>query len=94
MESAFGSLHENTRLFRQKLTELSSEIVSDKSKLPCAIKMSHFLSQQCEASLQFLLSLCQQKLFRDRVLKNKVQNFTLGISSLAISSSFCLLFNE
>jgi hypothetical protein len=75
VESAFGSLHENTRLFRQKLTELSynCEVVfGGKSKLPDAVKVCHFLSQQCEASLQFLLSLCQQKLFRDRVLKNKV----------------------
>ncbi|XP_078170468.1 sequence-specific DNA binding transcription factor ATNDX isoform X2 [Carex rostrata] len=83
VESAFGSLHENTRLFRQKLTELSSEIVADQSKLPDAMKVSHFLSQQCEASLQFLLSLCQQKLFRDRVLKNKELCKNGGILSLA-----------
>ncbi|MCD9559496.1 hypothetical protein HAX54_017457 [Datura stramonium] len=30
------------------------------------------LCQQCEASLQFLQSLCQQKLFRERLVKNKV----------------------
>ncbi|KAJ3709256.1 hypothetical protein LUZ61_012961 [Rhynchospora tenuis] len=83
VESAFGSLHENTRLFRRKLTQLSGEIASDKSKLPNAVKVSHFLSQQCEASLQFLLSLCQQKPFRDRVLRNKELCKNGGILSLA-----------
>ncbi|KAL5055962.1 hypothetical protein RYX36_036644 [Vicia faba] len=31
----------------------------------------YFLCQQCEASLQFIQSLCQQKLFRERLLNNK-----------------------
>jgi hypothetical protein len=32
----------------------------------------YFLCQQCEASLQFIQSLCQQKLFKERLLNNKV----------------------
>ncbi|KAL9683749.1 hypothetical protein QQ045_021174 [Rhodiola kirilowii] len=31
----------------------------------------NYLGQQCEASLQLLASLCHQKLFRERILKNK-----------------------
>ncbi|KAK7852782.1 nodulin homeobox [Quercus suber] len=34
-------------------------------------RMVNFLCQQCEASLQFLQSLCQQKMFRERLLRNK-----------------------
>lgn len=34
--------------------------------------------QQAEAALQFLHSLCQHKLFRDRVAKNKV-SLMLGV---------------
>jgi hypothetical protein len=35
-------------------------------------RVVYFLCQQCEASLQFLQSLCQQKLFKEHLLKNKV----------------------
>ncbi|KAJ3681095.1 hypothetical protein LUZ60_015584 [Juncus effusus] len=83
VESAFGSLHQNTRLFNQKLLELSEKVNSDGSALSDAIKTAKFLSQQCEASLQFLLSLCQQKAFRDRVLRNKELCKNGGILSLA-----------
>ncbi|KAI7982305.1 Nodulin homeobox [Camellia lanceoleosa] len=37
----------------------------------CTEGTLNYLSQQCEASLQFLQSLCQQKLFRERLVKNK-----------------------
>ncbi|CAL0324235.1 unnamed protein product [Lupinus luteus] len=34
-------------------------------------RVVYYLCQQCEASLQYLQSLCQQKLFKERLLKNK-----------------------
>ena len=37
-----------------------------------AEQMVNYLCHQCEASLQFLQLLCQQKLFREQLLSNKV----------------------
>lgn len=37
-----------------------------------AEQVVYYLCQQCEASLQCLQSLCQQKLFKEHLLKNKV----------------------
>ncbi|KAK4357315.1 hypothetical protein RND71_022925 [Anisodus tanguticus] len=43
------------------------------------------LCQQCEASLQFLQSLCQQKSFRERLVKNKELSSKGGVLLLAQS---------
>lgn len=59
-----------------------------------AEKAVHFCFQQCEASLQFLHSLCQNKSFRERLLKNKVS--TISFKKITFSSSFiifCFLLN-
>ncbi|WJX51971.1 hypothetical protein P8452_38124 [Trifolium repens] len=45
----------------------------------------YFLCQQCEASLQFIQSLCQQKLFKERLLNNKELCEKGGILFLAQS---------
>lgn len=42
-----------------------------------AERVVYYLCQQCEASLQFIQSLCQQKLFMERLLKNKVSSLNL-----------------
>jgi hypothetical protein len=42
-----------------------------------AERVVFYLCQQCEASLQFLQSLCQQKSFKERLLRNKVSKLNL-----------------
>ncbi|XP_020099850.1 nodulin homeobox isoform X3 [Ananas comosus] len=83
MDVTFNSLHEDIRILRTKLSTLTDEVLLDKSSLPAALRTAHYICQQCEASLQFLLSLCQQKSFRDRVLRNKELSKNGGILSLA-----------
>lgn len=72
MDAAFDAVHEDIRILGIKLQLFNSELLSNKSNLPAAERTAHYICQQCEASLQFLLSLCHQKLFRDRLLRNKV----------------------
>ncbi|XP_072994721.1 nodulin homeobox isoform X1 [Typha latifolia] len=83
MDVAFESLHEDIRILSVKLSTLPNEVSCNESSLPAAVRSFHYICQQCEASLQFLLSLCQQKLFRDRVLRNKELCQNGGILSVA-----------
>jgi hypothetical protein len=69
MDVAFDSLHEDMRILSARLLTYDTKAFSAG---PFDSQLTHFICQQCEASLQFLLLLCQQKLFRDRILKNKV----------------------
>jgi hypothetical protein len=69
MDVAFDSLHEDMRILSARLLTYDSKAFSAG---PFDSQLTHFICQQCEASLQFLWLLCQQKLFRDRILKNKV----------------------
>ncbi|CAL9114770.1 unnamed protein product [Musa textilis] len=85
MDAAFAAVHEDIRILGIKLQLFNSELLSNKSNLPAAEQTAHYICQQCEASLQFLLSLCQQKLFRDRLLRNKELCKHGGILSLAYS---------
>lgn len=59
MEAAFGAVYASIKFLNLMLSSEHEQIV-------------HSLCQQCEASLQFLQLLCQQKLFRERLLRNKV----------------------
>jgi hypothetical protein len=76
MDVAFDSLHEDVRLLSIRLSSMGFGFFPVGS---LESRLAHFICQQCEASLQFLLSLCQQKLFRDRILKNKVSPIFRGI---------------
>uniref|UniRef100_A0A0E0KZD5 Nodulin homeobox n=1 Tax=Oryza punctata TaxID=4537 RepID=A0A0E0KZD5_ORYPU len=69
MDVAFDSLHDDVRSLSHRLSTLSTNTFPVG---PFDSRLTHFICQQCEASLQFLLLLCQQKLFRDRILKNKL----------------------
>jgi hypothetical protein len=69
MDVAFDSLHEDVRQLSFRLSSMGLDTFSVG---PLECRLIHFICQQCEASLQFLLFLSQQKLFRDRILKNKV----------------------
>ncbi|KAF8672999.1 hypothetical protein HU200_049070 [Digitaria exilis] len=80
MDVAFDSLHEDVRLLSIRLSSTGCSATPVDS-LEC--RLAHFICQQCEASLQFLLLLCQQKLFRDRILKNKELSRNGGILSLS-----------
>ncbi|XP_051192258.1 nodulin homeobox isoform X1 [Lolium perenne] len=82
MDVAFDSLHEDTRILSVRLSALSTK---DIPVGPFDSQLTYFTCQQCEASLQILLSLCQQKLFRDRILKNKELCRNGGILSLSLT---------
>ncbi|KMS96882.1 hypothetical protein BVRB_7g180730 isoform A [Beta vulgaris subsp. vulgaris] len=56
-------------ILQNKLSEAENDFHS-KSSLT-AERVVNFCCQQCEASLQFLQSLCQNKSFRERILRNK-----------------------
>ncbi|KAJ6827290.1 nodulin homeobox isoform X1 [Iris pallida] len=95
IDVAFDAVHADIRLLQSKLSALSNDILSKSSSLPAAERTASYLCQQCEASLQFLLSLCQQKMFRDRLLKNKelckngsILSLTRTILKLKVSDSF------
>uniref|UniRef100_A0A0D9WDK8 Nodulin homeobox n=1 Tax=Leersia perrieri TaxID=77586 RepID=A0A0D9WDK8_9ORYZ len=80
MDVAFDSLHDDVRSLSHRLSTLSTDTFPVG---PFDSRLTHFICQQCEASLQFLLLLCQQKLFRDRILKNKELSRNGGILSLS-----------
>ncbi|CAI0541309.1 unnamed protein product [Linum tenue] len=69
MDAAFGAVRVAVRSLQGKL---SAQITSfQMTSNPTVEQTANFLCQQCEASVQFLHSLCQQKLFRERILRNK-----------------------
>ncbi|KAL0919294.1 hypothetical protein M5K25_011380 [Dendrobium thyrsiflorum] len=83
MDVAFDSVQATFRLLHMELSMLNHNVLGNSSSLCIAEKTASFIFQQCEASLHYLLSLCQQKLFRDRLLKNKELCKNGGILSLA-----------
>lgn len=64
MDAAFGAVHVIVMFLQIKL----SDQLTDE-------QVVNYICQQCEASLQFLQSLCQQKSFREHLLRNKVSNY-------------------
>ncbi|CAJ2678764.1 unnamed protein product [Trifolium pratense] len=83
MDVAFGSVRvvvrclEITLIACYKDSAMESNLSSE--------QVAYFLCQQCEASLQFIQSLCQQKLFKERLLNNKELCEKGGILFLAQS---------
>lgn len=69
MDAAFGSVRMVVSFLENTLVAYHEDI-SVESNLT-AEQIVYYLCQQCEASLQFLQSLCQQKSFKERLLKNK-----------------------
>ncbi|KAG0480473.1 hypothetical protein HPP92_011331 [Vanilla planifolia] len=82
MDVAFDAVQASVRLLCMKLTMLQHDILCNSFSLSTSEKIATYTCQQCEASLQYLLALCQQKLFRDRLLKNKELCKNGGILSL------------
>ncbi|KAG8656856.1 nodulin homeobox isoform X2 [Manihot esculenta] len=69
MDAAFRAVNVAIRFLQVKLSAQHADFNMGSS--PTAEQVVNYLCQQCEASLQFLQTLCQQKLFRERLLRNK-----------------------
>ncbi|XP_042035003.1 nodulin homeobox-like isoform X5 [Salvia splendens] len=69
MEAAFSAVCVDVKFLQTKLSAQHGD--SSGSASPTAEETLNHLCQQCDSSLQFLQSLCQQKLFRECVVKNK-----------------------
>ncbi|XWS09643.1 hypothetical protein CRYUN_Cryun39dG0007200 [Craigia yunnanensis] len=83
MDVACRAVHLVVRFLQNKLSAQHSDICAKSS--PTSESMVNYLFQQCEASLQFLQLLCQQKPFRERLLRNKELCGKGGILFLAQS---------
>ncbi|XP_022735159.1 nodulin homeobox-like isoform X4 [Durio zibethinus] len=83
MDVACRAVHLVVRFLQNKLSAQRSDICAKSS--PTAESMVNYLCQQCEASLQFLQLLCQQKPFQERLLRNKELCRKGGILFLAQS---------
>lgn len=64
------------------LSSLNTDILNGKFTHVTAERKANSICQHCEASLQFIVSLYQQKMFRDRVLLNKVCSISMYIGLL------------
>uniref|UniRef100_A0A2P2LQ07 Uncharacterized protein LOC105650070 isoform X2 n=1 Tax=Rhizophora mucronata TaxID=61149 RepID=A0A2P2LQ07_RHIMU len=69
MDVAFGAVNVAIRFLQIKLLTHNLDYTNPG---PTPEQLIIYLCQQCEASIQFLQSLCQQKFFRERLLRNKV----------------------
>ncbi|KAH6813999.1 hypothetical protein C2S51_023017 [Perilla frutescens var. frutescens] len=69
MEAAFAAVCIDVKFLQTKLSAQQDDSTANTS--PTAEETLNHLCQQCDSSLQFLQSLCQQKLFRECVVKNK-----------------------
>lgn len=70
MDAAFTALCADIKFLQSRLSVEHPDSFADSTSK--AVEILNHLCQQCEASLQFIQSLCQQKVFRERLLKNKV----------------------
>ncbi|KAL6968400.1 hypothetical protein U1Q18_034200 [Sarracenia purpurea var. burkii] len=69
MDAAFAALCVDIKFLQFRLSGQCTDLRTKSSGN--AEGTLNYLCQQCEASLQFLQSLCQQKSFRERLVKNK-----------------------
>uniref|UniRef100_A0A5B6ZTY9 Homeobox domain-containing protein n=1 Tax=Davidia involucrata TaxID=16924 RepID=A0A5B6ZTY9_DAVIN len=95
MDAAFAAVRIDIKFLQVKLLAQCTDSYT-KSNSATEETLNH-LFQQCEASLQFLQSLCQQKLFRERLVKNKELCGKGGVLLLAraiLSLNIAPLFRE
>lgn len=71
MDAAIGAVCVDIKLLQIRLSAQHSDS-SSKSSPTTADEILDHLCQHYEASIQFLMLLCQQKLFREHLVKNKV----------------------
>ncbi|KAL4205525.1 hypothetical protein AMTRI_Chr01g137730 [Amborella trichopoda] len=95
MNASFDALRVDIGLLQMTLSSLNTKVTEKKTSFSVAERAVNIIAQQCEASLQILQSLCQQKLFRERLLKNKdlckngsILSLVLAILRLNISRHF------
>ncbi|XP_059429522.1 nodulin homeobox-like isoform X2 [Corylus avellana] len=69
MDAAFGAVRTAVGFLEIKLSAHHADFCTNSNLT--AEQVVNYLCLQCEASLQFLQSLCQQKMFRERLLRNK-----------------------
>ncbi|KAL2535344.1 sequence-specific DNA binding [Forsythia ovata] len=69
MEAAFTAVCKDIKFLQTKLSAERAE--PSRNISPTNEETLNHLCQQCESSLKFLHSLCQQKLLRERIVKNK-----------------------
>ncbi|KAG8389413.1 hypothetical protein BUALT_Bualt02G0226800 [Buddleja alternifolia] len=69
MDATFSAVCIDVKFLQTKLSV--EQVDSSANTTPTAEETLNHLCQQCDSSLQFLQSLCQQKLFRERIVKNK-----------------------
>lgn len=72
MDASFAAVCMDVKFLQTKLSAEAGE--SSANTTPTAEETLNHLCQQCDSSLQFLQSLCQQKVFRECIVKNKVPN--------------------
>ncbi|XP_021896883.1 nodulin homeobox isoform X1 [Carica papaya] len=70
MDVAFGAVHTVIRSLQSKLSASHTDHCTELNL--AGEHVVNYLCQQGEASLQCLLAMCQQKVFRERLVKNKV----------------------
>lgn len=70
MDAAFAAVTADIKILQRNLSADHAHSRQEYG-LKAEETLNH-LCQQCEASIQFLQSLCQQKSFRERLVKNKV----------------------
>lgn len=95
IDAAFGAVRRNINFLHIKLSADEKDIYSNPSL--ASEKTVYFCCQQCEASLQFLQSLCQHKSFRERVLRNKElcgKGGVLRLAQAALKLDICPFLKE
>ncbi|GAA0145942.1 homeodomain transcription factor [Lithospermum erythrorhizon] len=81
MDAAFAAVRLDIKFLGAKISSVGAG--SHVDSIPKTEEMLNCLCQQSEASMQFLQSLCQQKAFRERLVKNKELCSKGGIILLA-----------
>ncbi|OIT32576.1 PREDICTED: nodulin homeobox [Nicotiana attenuata] len=81
IDTAFAAVTADIKILRRNLSADHAHSQQEYG-LKAEETLNH-LCQQCEASLQFLQSLCQQKSFRERLVKNKELSSKGGVLLLA-----------
>ncbi|CAI9107975.1 OLC1v1007473C1 [Oldenlandia corymbosa var. corymbosa] len=69
MDVVFAAIRSDVKFLQTGLSAANSDLSFN--SVPNFEERLNHLCQQCEASLQFLQSCCQQKCFRERLVKNK-----------------------
>ncbi|KAA8549222.1 hypothetical protein F0562_000906 [Nyssa sinensis] len=95
MDAAFAAVRVDIKFLQVKLSAQRTDFYTKSNAT--TEETLNLLFQQCEASLQFLQSLCQQKVFRERLVKNKELCGKGGILLLAraiLSLKIAPLFRE